>query len=149
PVGRVRWLTGYLVVAMAGSALVLVVGGFGDGLAYGVTVGDPLQAVRLAASALAYVPAVWVIVAVTAVVVGVARRAAAVSWLYFGYVAVAVMFADAFDLPEWFDSASPWRYTASVPLESFDLGQGLFLLAVVAGLTGIAVAGCRRRDLAY
>ncbi|MCZ4277816.1 ABC transporter permease [Rhodococcus yunnanensis] len=149
PVGRVRWLTGYLVVAMAGSALVLVAGGFGDGLAYGVTIGDPLQAVRLAASALAYVPAVWVIVAATAVVVGVARRAAAVAWLFFGYVAVAVMFADAFDLPEWFDRASPLRYTAQVPLEPFDLGQGLILLAVVAGLSGIAFVGCRRRDLGY
>ncbi|KQY37278.1 ABC transporter permease [Nocardia sp. Root136] len=148
PVGRVRWLSGYLAVAMTGSALVLVAGGLGDGLAYGMTIGDPLQSARLAASALGYVPAVWVIVAVTAAAVGwVPRHAGAVSWLFYTYVAVALIFADAFELPAWFATISPLRYTALVPLEDVDPVVSLALLAVVAGATGIAWAGCRRRDL--
>ncbi|MFJ2662774.1 ABC transporter permease [Nocardia fluminea] len=148
PVGRVRWLSGYLAVAMTGSALVLVAGGLGDGLAYGMTIGDPLQSARLAASALGYVPAVWVIVAVTAAAVGWApRHAVAVSWLFYTYVVVALIFAEAFELPGWFADLSPLRYTALVPLEDFDPVASLALLAVVAGATGIAWAGCRRRDL--
>lgn len=148
PVGRVRWLSGYLAVAMTGSALVLVAGGLGDGLAYGMTIGDPLQSARLAASALGYVPAVWVIVAVTAAAVGWApRHAGAVSWVFYTYVAVALIFADAFELPAWFATISPLRYTALVPLEDVDPVVSLALLAVVAGATGIAWAGCRRRDL--
>ncbi|MFG2447382.1 ABC transporter permease [Nocardia fluminea] len=148
PVGRVRWLSGYLAVAMTGSALVLVAGGLGDGLAYGMTIGDPLQSARLAASALGYVPAVWVIVAVTAAAVGWApRHAVAVSWLYFTYVVVALIFAEAFELPGWFADLSPLRYTALVPLEDVDPVVSLALLATVAGATGIAWAGCRRRDL--
>jgi ABC-2 type transport system permease protein len=148
PVGRVRWLSGYLAVAMTGSALVLMAGGFGDGLAYGMTIGDPLQSVRLAASALGYVPAVWVIVAVTAVAVGWApRHAVAVSWLFYTYVVVALIFAEAFELPGWFADLSPLHYTALVPLEDFDPTASLVLLAVVAGATGIAWTGCRRRDL--
>lgn len=148
PVGRVRWLSGYLAVAMIGSALVLVAGGLGDGLAYGVTVGEPLQSVRLAASALGYVPAVWVIVTVTAAVVGWApRNAVALSWLFYTYVVVAVMFAEAFELPEWFTAASPLRYTALVPSAEFDPRTTLVLLAVVAGVSGFACAGFRRRDL--
>ncbi|MFI6571175.1 ABC transporter permease [Nocardia fluminea] len=148
PVGRVRWLSGYLAVAMTGSALVLVAGGLGDGLAYGMTIGDPLQSARLAASALGYVPAVWVIVAVTAAAVGWApRHAGAVSWVYFTYVVVALIFAEAFELPGWFADLSPLRYTALVPLEDVDPVVSLALLATVAGATGIAWAGCRRRDL--
>ncbi|MFC9962646.1 ABC transporter permease [Nocardia ignorata] len=148
PVGRGRWLAGYLTVAMGGSAMVLIAGGSGDGLAYGLATGDPMRIPHLAASALGHAPAVWAIVAVTAAVVGwMPHLAVAVSWLYFTYVVVASIFTEAFELPRWFPRASPLHYTDRLPLESFDPRTHLVLLALVAGATGLAWMGCARRDL--
>ncbi|APE38322.1 ABC transporter permease [Nocardia mangyaensis] len=148
PVGRVRWLTGYVAVALVGSAVVLVAGGFGEGLAHGLRVDEPLQALRLAVSALAYLPAVWVVVAVAAAFVGWAPEISAVlGWTYYGYVVVALLFIDAFDLPGWFAGASPLRHTALVPLQRPDALASGILLAVTVVLTGVAWAGIRRRDI--
>ncbi|MDO3647708.1 ABC transporter permease [Nocardia mangyaensis] len=148
PVGRVRWLMGYVAVAMAGSAMVLVAGGFGEGLVHGLRVDEPSQALRLAASALASLPAVWVVVAASAAFIGwVPEVSAVLGWTYYGYVVVAVLFIDAFDLPGWLAVLSPLRHTALVPLESPDWFASSVLLAATVVLTGVAQAGIRRRDV--
>src|SRR5690606_10766463 len=41
PVGRGRWLASHLAVMLPGTALVTLAGGFGAGLSYGITTGDP------------------------------------------------------------------------------------------------------------
>ncbi|MFF2082774.1 ABC transporter permease [Nocardia sp. NPDC058176] len=148
PVGRVWWLSGYLAVAMAGSAAVLIAGGLGTGLAYGVTVHELSQAPRLALAAAVYVPAVWVIVAVATAAVGWCPRVSAtLTWVYFGYVAVATIFADAFGLPGWFAAASPLRHTAPVPMDDIDPSALVALLVVAAVIAGAGLLGFRRRDL--
>lgn len=149
PVGRVRWLMGYVVVALAGSATVLVAGGIGEGLAHGLRVDEPFQALRLAASALTYLPAVWVVVAAAAAFLGWAPEIAALlGWTYYGYVVVALLFVDAFDLPGWLAGASPLRHLALVPLDRPDALASALLLAVAVAVTGVAGSGIRRRDLA-
>ncbi|MGW5437363.1 ABC transporter permease [Nocardia asteroides] len=148
PVGTVRWLTGYLAVALTGSAVVMFAGGLGEGLAHGARIGEPVQALRLGVAALGYLPAVWVVVAVTGVVVAWAPDFAAVlGWTYFAYVAVALLFIDAFDLPGWVAGASPLRHTALVPLEPADPTASAVLFAVTVGATAVAWAGIRHRDV--
>ncbi|MGW5922194.1 ABC transporter permease [Nocardia fluminea] len=148
PVGRIRWLTGYLAVASTGSAMVLAAGGLGEGLAHGIRIEQPMQALRLAASALGYLPAVWVLVAATAAALGWAPDVAAVlGWTYFTYVTVALLFIDAFDLPGWLAGASPLRHTPHIPLQHPQPVGSAVLLAVTAAATGLAWAGIRRRDV--
>jgi ABC-2 type transport system permease protein len=57
-VSRLTWLAGNLSVALAGSAVVLLAYGLGEGVAYGLTVSDAGQVPRLIGVALAYLPAV-------------------------------------------------------------------------------------------
>ncbi|WP_280339391.1 ABC transporter permease [Nocardia neocaledoniensis] len=148
PVGRARWLLGYVTVAAAGSAMVLGAGGFGEGLAHGLRVGEPFQALRLAASALAYLPAVWVVVAAAAVFLGWAPRIASLlGWTYYGYVVVALLFIDAFDLPGWLAGASPLRHLPLVPLHRPDALATAVLFAVTVVATGVAAMGVRHRDI--
>lgn len=148
PVGRTRWMIGNLAVAMTGSALVLIAGGLGEGLAYGVTVHNLTQAPRMALAAAAYVPALWVIVAVAGAALGWLPSASTTgAWIYFGYVVVATIFADAFHLPGWFGAASPLRHTALVPMDAVDPRALLALLATTAMVVGVGLVGFRRRDI--
>nr|BFE73570.1 hypothetical protein GCM10020092_068710 [Actinoplanes digitatis] len=124
--------------------------GLGEGLAYGLTVSDAGQIPRLAAVALAYLPAVWLIVAVVVLVLGwLPRASAALAWVAVGYCAVIALFADSFDLPGWSRRASPFAHTPQVPLDNLGVAPLLVIGLVAASLVAVGYAGLRRRDLGY
>lgn len=150
PTGRVSWLGSHVTVALAGSALVLVAAGFGQGLAYGLSVSDAGQVTRLVGVALVYVPAVWLLVGLTVLGFGwLPRVASVIAWFAVGYCAVVALFADSFDLPEWSQQASPFAHTPQVPFEDLTSVPLLVIGAVVAGLLAGGVVGLRRRDVGY
>lgn len=145
---RWAWLAGQTGVALAGSALVLAAAGFGEGLAYGLTVGDPAQAVRMTGAALAYLPAVWTLVAVPVLGLGwLAPAAAAAGWVVVGYCAVVELFADSFDMPGWVRQASPFTHLPDAPLEGITAGPLVTLTAIAAAVILAGFVGFRRRDL--
>jgi ABC-2 type transport system permease protein len=147
---RLAWLAAHLSVALAGSALALAAAGLGEGLAYGLTVSDAGQVPRLIGVALAYVPAVWLVVAVAVLAIGWLPRLAAVpAWLAVGYCAVVALFADSFDLPGWTQRASPFSHTPRVPLAVLTATPLLLLGACAAVLMALGYAGLRRRDLSF
>ena len=146
--GRPAWLAGHLSVALAGSALVLVSYGLGEGVAYGLTVGDAGQVPRLAGAALAYLPAVWLIIAGTVLVIGWLPRATApLAWIAVAYCAVVTLFADSFDLPGWVRRASPFAHTPRVPAVDLTVTPLLVLVLLTALLMVAGGAGLRRRDI--
>jgi ABC-2 type transport system permease protein len=148
--GRLTWLAGQLSVALVGSVVVLLTFGLGEGLAYGMTVADAGQVPRLAAVSLAYLPAVWLVVAVVVLALGwVPRAAAALGWVAVGYCAVITLFADSFDLPGWTCGASPFAHTPQVPLADLSVAPLLVVGLIAAALTAAGCAGLRRRDIGY
>jgi ABC-2 type transport system permease protein len=149
-VSRLSWLGSHLSVALVGSAVVLVAAGVGEGLAYGLSVSDLGQVARMAAVGLAYVPAVWLVVAVAAFGFGwLPRAASVVAWSMVGYCAVVAVFADSFNLPDWALQASPFAHLPQVPLESFTATAAVLVVAVGAALVVGGAAGLHRRDIGY
>ncbi|MBH0781069.1 ABC transporter permease [Nocardia bovistercoris] len=145
---RTRWLLAHASVAAAGAAAVAVAGGFGIGLAYALTVRTASEAVRVTFAAVAYWPAIWVVVAIALLAFGSRPRWSAVAaWLGFAYCAVALLFAESFDLPGWFPDASPFEHTPRVPLEPAALAPLLWLSALAAALAVAGLAAFRRRDI--
>jgi ABC-2 type transport system permease protein len=147
---RSSWLGSHLTVAVAGSVLVLAAAGAGEGLAYGVTVGDAAQLPRLLGVALGYLPAVLLVTAVAVLAIGwVPRAAAVVAWVMVAYCAVIALFADSFDIPGWLRRGSPFAHTPPAPLDAVTFAPlaliGLIAVALVAG----GYAGLRRRDVGY
>lgn len=80
-ISRTRWVGAYLAVALLGGAVVLASGGLGTGLAYALVTGDAGQVPRLLGAALVHLPAVWVLVGVTAVLFGMVPRASVAAWV--------------------------------------------------------------------
>lgn len=145
---RLSWLAGQLGVALVGSTLTLAAFGLGEGLAYGMTVSDAGQVPRLIGVALAYLPAVWLVVAVSVLALGWTPRLTAVlAWSVFAYCAVITLFADSFDLPEWTQRASPFAHTPRAPLDDLTVTPLLVIVLAAAGVTAAGYAGLRRRDI--
>jgi ABC-2 type transport system permease protein len=147
---RLTWLAGHLSVPLAGSVVLLLAFGLGEGAAYGLTVSDAGQAPRLTGAALAYLPAVWLIIAVVVAAIGWApRQAAVLGWVAVGYCAVVALFAESFDLPGWVGRASPFAHTPQVPLADPALTPLLVMILLAAVAMAGGYAGLRRRDVGF
>jgi ABC-2 type transport system permease protein len=139
---RLRWAGGHLLLALGGSALVLAATGFGAGIG----TQDAGEIPRLVGSALAQLPAVWVLGALVAGLFGLAPRALMLAWAALGACFLLWFLGPLLDLPRWLLDLSPYEHVPAVPADAFSLAPLLGLTAVAAALTAAGLAGVRRRD---
>ena len=148
-VSRVAWAASHLVLALAGSVVVLAATGLGAGIAFAIVSADASQVPRLVGAALVHTPAVWVLVGVTVALFGLAPRAVLAAWAVYALCLVVGMLAEVLDLPGWLTALSPFDHTPQLPAADFTLAPLAILIAIAAGLVALGLAAFRRRDLAY
>ncbi|MDM7854571.1 ABC transporter permease [Cellulomonas alba] len=147
-VPRARWALDRLVIPAVGSAALLVVSGALLGWSYGASTGSAGQVGSLALAALAYWPAVMVVVGVAVVLFGWAPRVAvAATWAVVGAMWVVVVVGPALRLPDWLLDALPFAATPAQPAEPFSWTPVVVLAAVAAVLVWLGVDRFRRRDV--
>jgi len=144
---RPRYLAGNVLTALATSTLCVLVAGMvlagvasaGD---VGVAFGDALL------QAVATVPAVWTVVAVSVAVVGAHPAVSLAAWL--GVLASfgLTLLGPTFGLDDWVLGISPFWHVPNVTAASVDLTGLLWVTLVTAVLLAVGFAGFRRRDLA-
>lgn len=149
PVGRVRWLADYLVVA-ACATLIIVAAAMGAaclGLAANDGKADLYSVVVVVG--LGQAVAAWVLTVVTGLVfVLIPRATIAAGWTLVVLATALGMFGPLFGLPEWTTRFSPFAVTPVVVNGNADTrGLWWLVLIVVAGAAA-AISLMRRRDLA-
>jgi ABC-2 type transport system permease protein len=148
---RTRWAGRRLVLPVAGSAVLLLVGGALLGAGYGsATTGAdvPHQTLRLALAALAYWPAVLVLVGVAVALFGwLPRLAVPLTWGVLAVTSVSVLLGDALGLPRWALDVLPFSATPYLPLEPVAWTPLALLTVVGAGLVAAGLWRFRRRDV--
>ena len=148
PVRRIRWAASHLVIALAGSGLLMLACGLALGLVQMAQTGDPGTFGSNLLAAVVRVPAVWVMVGVTVALYGLARRAAPVAWGVLVATFLASEIGPLLDLPRWVRNLSPFTHVPSLPGGEVTAGPLLALLATAAALIAAGLWGVRRRDLA-
>jgi len=146
-VTRTAWLAGHVLVAVAGSVWLMAVGGAGEGLAYGLQIGDLGQAPRLAAAAQAQVPAILVVAGLTIALFGLVPRLVVLAWGALVAFLVLGQLGPALQLDQWALNLSPFTHAPQAPAEPLTATPVLALLAVAVALAGAGFAGFRRRDV--
>jgi ABC-2 type transport system permease protein len=147
-VSRARWLGSHLIVALAGSALLLVVAGTAAGLTNGAQAGDPGAALgRLLGAALGQVPAVWVLVGIVVVLVGLAPRAATAAWVALVVFLLIGELGALLGLDRAVQDVSPFAHVPRLPGGELSAAPLLWLAATAAVLVAAGFAGFRRRDI--
>ncbi len=149
PVSRLRWGSSQLLIALAGTIVVLLAGGVGVGLGYGAATSDlGTQLARMLGAALAQVPAALAVGAVGAALVGFLPRAAVAG----GWTALAIcgfigVFGPALNLSQSVLDISPFTHVPKLPGGSFSAVPLLWLSAFAVVLAAAGLAGLRRRDI--
>ncbi|MEV5598174.1 ABC transporter permease [Streptomyces sp. NPDC052496] len=147
-VGRLRWATGHLAIAFAGTALVLLLGGLGLGLTYGLTAGDVGgQLGPAVGAALAQTPAVWTLTGLAVLLVGALPKASAAAWAVVGGCLGIGWVGPAVRLPQWVMNLSPFSHLPKLPGAETTAAPFLWLLGLTAVLVAAGLAGLRRRDI--
>jgi ABC-2 type transport system permease protein len=141
-VGRVRWAAGHLFFSLLGSALVLAAAGLATGLTYGGNSGHVARELtRLLGAALAQLPAVWVLAALTIALVGILPRLATAAFLLLALVGTAM---------QWNERVlglSPFAHVPKVPGGAFSANPLIWLTLVAVAVTAAGLVALRRRDI--
>ncbi|HVT78715.1 MAG TPA: hypothetical protein VHD87_16870, partial [Acidimicrobiales bacterium] len=98
-------------------------------------------------ASLAFVPAVWVLVGITAFLVGVAPRATAAAWGALAACFVVGFFGQLLKLSNAVQDLSPFQHVPAYPATALSPGPLLALAAIASALTLAGLAGLRRRDI--
>jgi polyether ionophore transport system permease protein len=145
---RARWAGQRLLIPGVGSAVLLLLGGACTGATYGALIDDPGQAGRLALAAVAYWPAVMVLVGVAVALFGwLPRLAIPLTWGVLAAMWFAVLIGDALHLPQWLLDSLPFSATPYVPLESLRWMPLGVMTATAAALTWAGVHRFAARDV--
>jgi ABC-2 type transport system permease protein len=143
-VSRWTWLLSAVAAALAGSMILLLCAGLGNGLGAGLTIGEPGIIIRLTVAALAYLPAMAVLAAIAALAVSLRRPV--IGWAAVTFVVLALYLGALLRLPEWLINLSPVnRIVAPSSVSVIGLAT---MTAIAAAAAGIAGAIYRRRDAA-
>lgn len=145
---RRRWAWQRLAIPVVGSAVLLALGGAILGAVHGSLTDDPGALGTMAGAALAYWPAVMVLVGVGAALFGwLPRLAIPLTWGVMAAMWFATMLGEVFGLPQWLLDGLPFSAVPYVPAEPMSWTPLVVLTAVAAALAWSGVDRFARRDV--
>ena len=147
PVSRWRWAGSHLAIAMAGSAVLLLVAGLATGVSYALAGGAWSSVPRLAGAALVYAPAMWLMTGLATILFGALPAVVDVAWGVLATCFLLGFLGDVLRLPRWVLQLSPFDRTPALPAAGLAWVplSVITLLAAVLVLAGLGAL--RRRDL--
>jgi ABC-2 type transport system permease protein len=147
PVSRVRFAGSHLTIALGGTLVVLSLVGIAFGVSDAIVTNDAGAIGQSIVGAIAFTPAVWLLVGLTVALIGCAPRASAAAWAVVGGCFVIGMFGQLLGLPTWSEDLSPFQHVPPYPATDLRAAPLLALVGIAAGLTALGLAGLRRRDI--
>jgi len=146
-VGRVRWAWSHLTVALAGSALLLVVVGISAGVVSALQLSDAGLGARVLVGALVQIPAAWSVVGIVVAAFGLVPRAIVIGWVALLAFVLLGEFGPLFNLSQTVMNISPFAHVPRIPGGTFAVAPMIWLTAIAAGLIVMGLGGFRRRDV--
>ena len=147
PVSRWRWALSHLTVAFAGTVILMVASGAAVGLSYAVAGGQLSALPRLLGAALAYAPAMWLMVAAAFALVGLAPRGTIAVWAALVACLVIGLLGEMLRLSSWVKDLSPFEHIPRLPGTAMHPLPFVLLIALSAALTSAGLFGLRHRDI--
>ena len=142
---RSRWLAASLVVALVGSAWLLLVTGVALWVGY-ATAGGP-SAGDLVRAALGWSPAVWVVAGLAALLLAIRGSWATAAWAWPVLFLTLTLAGELLEFPGWLTGLSPYSHIPAMPAETWRWAPEAGLTAVAAGLLALAWLRFRERDI--
>lgn len=149
-VPRVKYLTGYTFLAYALSVLLQIATAVGIYLSAAALAGEsnPFDFGILLKANLAYLPALWVMISIAVLLVGLLPKASSAIWGYYGFVCFTSFIGEVIGLPNWLLNLAPLKHISKILLVNIDYAPLIILTIIAAVLTAAGFIFYRKRDMA-
>ncbi|WP_082233156.1 ABC transporter permease [Halobacillus massiliensis] len=98
-------------------------------------------------SALVYLPAMWVMIAVCVLLLGWVPRLTGIAWMYLIYSFIVVYLGGLFQFEEWVEKLTPFGHIPELPVEEASWGNLTVLTILAIILIFIGLVGYNKRDI--
>jgi ABC-2 type transport system permease protein len=151
-VGRVRWGLSHLLVAAAGTVVLLAVAGVATGLGYGLRLGSGGSAGsetwRMLGAAMGQLPAALAVAGVAVLLFGLRPEwAVPGAWTVVSVVVLLELFGQVLQLSHWILDISPFTHVPRLPGGTISVAPFVWLSVAALCLCLTGLTGLRRRDL--
>lgn len=150
PVSRVKQYFTYQLTGMVAGVCVFLAGIAGVVLMGNSMIeagAERITGVEFWQTFLGQLPAVLMIVAVAAVLVGWLPRLTSLPWLLLAYGFMSLYMGNLLKLPKWAKQITPYGWVPKVPVKDVDWTTFWWMIALAGVLMTIGAIGYRRRDL--
>jgi len=145
-VTRVKYMGGYVALAFASSVLLQCATAFGLYASAAIVLEEPIALGFLLKANLVYLPALWGMIGVAVLLIGLLPKATGAIWAYFGFSFFTVFIGRLLELPQWLSKISPFGYIPQLPVDSINYTALAVLTVIAAVLTAAGFAFYKKRD---
>lgn len=146
-VSRYNIIGSYTLIAIVSAVIIQLMSVLGFWSAATFVMEDGLSFSTLLKAGLVHLPAMWIMVGLTVLLIGFFPKLTAISWLYLGYSFFIVYLGDMLKLPSWMDSLTPFGHIPQVPMEEVKVFKMGVLTLIAMGLTIAGFMTYSRRDI--
>lgn len=147
-VPRTRYLLSYLAIGLVGTVTLTLVQGLAFAIAAALRTGDSDRVAATVGASLAYLPAIWLILAVALTLFALAPRWTSIAWVLIVALVLVTEIGAMLSWPAAVLNLSPFTHIPRLPAAEMSWTPLISLTAIAATLTVVAVERYRRRDLA-
>ena len=146
-VSRNRLMGSYVLLSLIVGLIMLSLSGLGLGTVGNAVMEEGLSLAMFFNAAMAYMPAILIMVGIASVLIGWVPKASGLIWVYLGYSFTVIYFGTLLQFQEWVQKLSPFGHVSRIPIESFDWPTAAVMTGVGVALLAIGFIGYNKRDI--
>jgi len=146
-VSRWRWLRGHLGGALVGVVVLMLGVGSGAGVARAISTGHLGEIPRIVAAASSQLPAIWLVVALSASAIARSPRLTPVGWSLLAACVILGELGALLGLSHWIMDASPFAHIPRLPGGTLTVMPLVILTAAAGAIVAAATVAFRHRDV--
>ena len=146
-VSRTRLMGSSFIVSVSTSFLMLSLAAIGLWAAGSAVMDDAIEFGTLYSAAMVYLPAMWIMIAIAILVIGVAPKLTGLTWLYLLYSFIVVYLGGLLQFPEWMANLSPFGHVPQIPVEDMDFIKVIVLAMIAIVVTILGFIAYNKRDI--
>ena len=149
-VSREKYLMSYTVLALATSVLVQMAIALGIYISAVSVLADPgdLALGYLMQANLVFLPAIWVMVGIATLLIGLRPKATTAVWGYYGFVFFIFFVGRIPNLfPDWLNKLSPFGHVPQLPVDNINYVTLLGMTILAAAMTAGGIFFYKRREV--